>query len=88
MTRSNDLVFVDTGAWIALALTRDPLHDRARAAWEGLLDKGSRLATSIPVVLETWFIARSGDCEGNGVAAAPGAGKALRASSASLRPYG
>ncbi len=34
------------------------------------------------------FIARSGDCEGNGVAAAPGAGKALRASSASLRPYG
>ncbi len=54
MTRSNDLVFVDTGAWIALALTRDPLHDRARAAWEGLLDKGSRLATSIPVVLETF----------------------------------
>ncbi len=37
---------------------------------------------------ENGFIARSGDCEGNGVAAAPGAGKALRASSASLRPYG
>ena len=54
MTRSRDLVFVDTGAWIALALTRDPLHDRARAAWEELLDRGARLATSVPVVLETF----------------------------------
>jgi len=54
MTRNRDLVFVDTGAWIALALTRDPLHDRARAAWEELLDRGARLATSVPVVLETF----------------------------------
>jgi len=54
MTRKNDLVFVDTGAWIALALTRDPLHERARAAWEELLDKGARLATSVPVVIETF----------------------------------
>ncbi len=54
MTRSHDLVFVDTGAWIALALTRDPLHDRARAAWEELLDRGARLATSVPVVMETF----------------------------------
>ena len=52
MTRNRDLVFVDTGAWIALALTRDPLHDRARAAWEELLDRGARLATSVPVVLD------------------------------------
>jgi predicted nucleic acid-binding protein len=32
--RTGELVFVDTGAWIALALTRDPLHARARATWE------------------------------------------------------
>ncbi len=54
MTHRHDLVFVDTGAWIALALTRDPLHERARAAWEQLLDKGARLATSVPVVIETF----------------------------------
>ena len=54
MTRNHDLVFVDTGAWIALALTRDSLHERARAAWEGLLDNGARLTTSVPVVLETF----------------------------------
>ena len=54
MTRNHDLVFVDTGAWIALALTRDSLHERARAAWEGLLDHGARMTTSVPVVLETF----------------------------------
>ena len=54
MTRNNDLVFVDTGAWIALALTRDPFHERARNAWEELLERGARLATSVPVVIETF----------------------------------
>jgi predicted nucleic acid-binding protein len=52
--RTGELVFVDTGAWIALALTRDPLHARARATWEQLLGAGVRLHTSIPVVLETF----------------------------------
>lgn len=52
--RPGDLVFVDTGAWIALALTRDPLHARARAAWEELLGAGVRFQTSVPVVLETF----------------------------------
>lgn len=52
--RSGELVFVDTGAWIALALTRDPLHERARAAWERLLGVGVRFHTSVPVVLETF----------------------------------
>jgi predicted nucleic acid-binding protein len=47
-------VFVDTGAWIALALTRDPLHERAVAAWERLLAAGARIHTSLPVVLETF----------------------------------
>lgn len=47
-------VFVDTGAWIALALTRDPLHPRAKETWERLLSERARLATSVPVVLETF----------------------------------
>jgi predicted nucleic acid-binding protein len=52
--RAGETVFVDTGAWIALALTRDPLHDRAREAWERLRHTGVRLASSVPVVLETF----------------------------------
>ena len=52
--RPGELVFVDTGAWIALALTRDPLHARARATWQALLGAGVRFQTSVPVVLETF----------------------------------
>lgn len=52
--RAGDLVFVDTGAWIALALTRDPLHARAAAAWPPLIAAGARLFTSAPVVIETF----------------------------------
>ena len=52
--RNREAVFVDTGAWIALALTRDPLHARAREAWDSLLAHGARLSTSVPVVLETF----------------------------------
>jgi uncharacterized protein len=52
--RTGEPVFVDTGAWIALALTRDPLHARARATWERLQGDGVRAHTSIPVVLETF----------------------------------
>ena len=52
--RDGDLIFVDTGAWVALALTRDPLHARARATWEQLLGDGVRLHTSVAVVMETF----------------------------------
>jgi predicted nucleic acid-binding protein len=52
--RSGELVFVDTGAWIALALRRDPLHARARATWEQLRGVGVRFHTSVPIVLETF----------------------------------
>lgn len=52
--RSGETVFVDTGAWIALALSRDPLHQRARQAWDALRSVGARPRTSIPVVLETF----------------------------------
>lgn len=47
-------VFVDTGAWVALALARDPYHERACLAWRELLENGARFHTSIPVVLETF----------------------------------
>lgn len=52
--RAGELTFVDTGAWIALALTRDPLHARARDTWEHLVGAGVRFHTSVPVVLETF----------------------------------
>ena len=54
MIRVGEAVFVDTGAWIALALTRDPLHARAAAAWAARLSAGARLHTSVPVVIETF----------------------------------
>ena len=44
--RSGQAVFVDTGAWIALALTRDPLHERAVAAWADLASVGAALRTA------------------------------------------
>jgi predicted nucleic acid-binding protein len=52
--RAGETVFVDTGAWVALALTRDPLHLRAREAWQRLLGDGVALHTSAPVALETF----------------------------------
>jgi predicted nucleic acid-binding protein len=58
--RSGTSVFVDTGAWVALALTRDPLHARAREAWQDQMESGVRLHTSVPVVLETFtFLERN-----------------------------
>ncbi len=58
--RERQAVFVDSGAWIALALLRDPYHIQACELWELLLSKGARLFTSIPVVLETFtFLERN-----------------------------
>lgn len=52
--RQGEAAFVDTGAWIALALSRDPLHARAREQWDMLHGAGARLHTSVPVVIETF----------------------------------
>ena len=52
--RHADTVFVNTSAWIALALVADSLHARAVEAWDELLRQGARLTTSVPVVLETF----------------------------------
>jgi len=52
--RQGEAVFVDSGAWIALALSRDPLHGQAREQWDLLQGAGAALHTSIPVVIETF----------------------------------
>jgi predicted nucleic acid-binding protein len=52
--RQADAVFVDSGAWIALALSRDPLHARAREQWDRLQGAGAKLHTSVPIVIETF----------------------------------
>ena len=58
--RDGESIFVDSGAWIALALVRDPYHQQARDHWQDFLARGARLSTSIPVILETsTFLARN-----------------------------
>ena len=65
--RTGHLVFVDTGAWIALALTRDPLHSRASEAWGLLTSSGAKLHTSASIVVETFtFLDRNGCSEALG----------------------
>src|SRR5437660_1745070 len=50
--RHGEAVFVDSGAWIALALSRDPLHAQAREQWDLLHGAGAKLHTSVPVLIE------------------------------------
>ena len=52
--RIGEAVFVDSGAWIALALTRDSLHGQAVDTWTLVLGARARLYVSVPVVLETF----------------------------------
>jgi len=52
--RQRESVFVDSGAWIALALSQDPLHAQARQQWDLLLSAGAKLHTSVPVLIETF----------------------------------
>jgi uncharacterized protein len=54
MIRAGERVFVDTGAWIALALVQDSMHARAREIWTMLLEAGARPFVSVPVLLETF----------------------------------
>jgi len=60
LIRQREAVFVDSGAWIALALSRDPLHAQAREQWDLLRGVGAKLHTSVPVVIETFtFLERN-----------------------------
>src|SRR5437588_15505 len=52
--RQSEAAFVDSGAWIALALSRDPLHAQAREQWNLLHGAGAKLHTSVPIVIETF----------------------------------
>jgi uncharacterized protein len=52
--RQGEAVFVDSGAWIALALSRDPLHTRARDQWDLLQRAGAKLHTSVAIIIETF----------------------------------
>ncbi len=52
--RQGEAVFVDSGAWIALALSRDPLHRQAREQWDLVQGAGAKLHTSVPIVIETF----------------------------------
>ena len=49
-------VFVDTGAWYALAAADDASHERAIAVLDA---HAGRLATTDHVLVETWAVARS-----------------------------
>ncbi len=49
-------VFVDTGAWYALAASDDASHERAIAMLDAHV---GRLATTDHVLVETWAVARS-----------------------------
>jgi predicted nucleic acid-binding protein len=58
--RQGEPIFVDSVAWIALALTRAPLHQRATELWLAIKDNGLKLRTSVPVMLETFtFLERN-----------------------------
>lgn len=58
--RRSQAAFVDSGAWIALALARDPLHAQAVEQWQDLQRAGAKLHTSVPVVIETFtFLERN-----------------------------
>jgi hypothetical protein len=52
--KHGEQVFVDSGAWLALALREDPLNQRAKSELQALRRAGARLATSVPVVIETF----------------------------------
>ena len=54
MTRIAAPVFIDTGAWIALAVTRDVHHIEATSIWAKLERSGAKLYTSVPIVIETF----------------------------------
>ncbi len=52
--RAGESVFVDSGAWIALALITDARHQQALEQLELLHEARARLHTSVPVIIETF----------------------------------
>lgn len=59
--KARERVFIDTGAFVALAVTSDAYHERAVSQWMNLTETKAALFTSVPVVLETFtFLDRRG----------------------------
>lgn len=54
MIRAGERIFVDTGAWVAIAVSADRHHAEAAALWTELLARGAKPVTSVPVILETF----------------------------------
>jgi predicted nucleic acid-binding protein len=54
LIRAGESVFVDTSAWIAVAVAADAHHEEAATIWTGLLEGGVKLVLSIPVAIETF----------------------------------
>ncbi len=52
--RAREAAFVDSGAWIALAIRGDPLHARAVETWRKIIGARALLYSSVPVVVETF----------------------------------
>ena len=52
--RQGEAAFVDSGAWIALAIAADSHHGSALEQWQALRSAGAGLHTSAPVVIETF----------------------------------
>jgi predicted nucleic acid-binding protein len=62
--KQGELLFVDSGGWIALAVEQDGLHARAVEAWERALSLSAHLITSVPVIMETFtFLERNASRE-------------------------
>jgi predicted nucleic acid-binding protein len=60
--RHGEAAFVDSGAWIALTLSRDPFHSRAHEHLDLLHEASAKLHTSVPVIIETFtFLDRNAD---------------------------
>lgn len=60
--RVGNSVFVDSGAWIALAVSKDPLHARAAETWREIGIAGYAVHTSVPVIIESFtFLSRNTD---------------------------
>lgn len=52
--RVREAAFIDSGAWIALAIRSDPLHARAVETWRQIISARVLLYSSVPVVVETF----------------------------------
>jgi uncharacterized protein len=52
--KQREIVFIDTGAFIALAVRSDPYHERAVACYDELKAANARLITALHIRIETF----------------------------------